>query len=95
MIASLIGRMDASPHPTRVRNLIDELLVEYGAPRNAERRESLLIHEGTYCGHRIRKGDFQAVWFIEEDQVKIFAPDGRLLDAVKPSNYSVDSQRAA
>lgn len=86
--------MDSS-NPTRVRQLIDDLLIRYGTPRNAEARETLLIHEGTYCGHRINKGDFHAVWFIEEDQVKVFGPDGALLDSVKPSHFHRASRQAA
>jgi hypothetical protein len=87
--------MDSSTHPTRVRCLINDLLVQYGAPSQAETRESLLIREGTYCGHRIKKGDFHAVWFIEEDQVKVFGPDGALLDSVRPSVICGRSQKAA
>jgi hypothetical protein len=33
--------------------------------------ESILIRQEHYCGRRFRTDTHQAVWFIEEDQIKI------------------------
>ena len=82
-------------YPTRVRELIDNLLVRYGAPRDAATHETLLIHDGNYCGHRMQKADYAAVWFIEEDQVKVFGPTGALLEALKPSVLCRNAKQAA
>ena len=76
--------MEAS-NPQRIRDLISQTLVSLGAPGSAVVQESLLIRAGTYCGHRFRKGDYQAVWFVEEDQIKFFNRDGRLLNTLIPS----------
>ena len=87
--------MDAPTYPTRVRQLIDQLLVKHGAAVDAATHETLLIHNGTYCGHRLQKGVYSAVWFIEEDQVKVFGPTGALLEALKPSVLCRDAKQAA
>ena len=34
--------------------------------------ESILIRDEFYCGRRFRTSTHHAVWFIEEDQLKIF-----------------------
>jgi hypothetical protein len=41
--------------------------------------ESLLIRRGFYCGRRFEFHPYHAIWFLEEDQLKIFAADDRLL----------------
>jgi len=43
--------------------------------------EACLIRNGYYCGRRFQCGDHSAVWFAEEDEVKIYAPNGALLEA--------------
>ena len=56
------------------------------------RRESILIRDEFYCGRRFHTDLYDAVWFIEEDELKIFRADGSLaaslqgseLDASKP-----------
>jgi hypothetical protein len=85
--------MDGAVHPQRIRQLVYDTLVELGADRKTTTNESLLIRNGTYCGHRYRHDDYQAVWFIEEDQIKFYSPPGRLVKLIRPSE--VLSQRAA
>ncbi|QDV68490.1 hypothetical protein Poly24_21990 [Rosistilla carotiformis] len=38
--------------------------------------EAILIREGHYCGRRFAFGPYTAIWFVEENQIKIFDPDG-------------------
>jgi hypothetical protein len=40
--------------------------------------ESILIRDGYYCGRRFELGDYRAVWFLEEDILKISTADGQL-----------------
>jgi hypothetical protein len=59
--------------------------------------ESILIRNEYYCGRRFRTTTHRAVWFIDEDQVKIYSADNLLccvlsaeeIDAVAES-YSAD-----
>jgi hypothetical protein len=54
-----------------IRRLAHSVLVELGAKNDGRKlRETMLIRNGNYCGHRYRLGDFEAVWFIEEDELK-------------------------
>lgn len=72
-------------HPENIRRLIRETFQGLGASDQAKEEESLLIRSGAYCGHRIVKDGFRAIWFIEEDQIKFFGRDGSLLQALYPS----------
>jgi len=42
-------------------------------------QETVLIRDGYYCGHRFSTERHKAVWFLEENQVKFFDADGKLL----------------
>lgn len=41
--------------------------------------ETALIRDGLYCGHRFSAGNLSAVWFFEENEVKIFDEHRKLL----------------
>lgn len=41
--------------------------------------ESLLIRDGFFCGRRFDLGSHRAVWFLEENIVKIFRHSGELI----------------
>lgn len=62
-----------------VRHQIRSHFAAHGASANEPVRESLLIRGGFFCGRRFECHGLQAVWFVEEGQVKLFGPDGRLL----------------
>jgi hypothetical protein len=42
-------------------------------------RESILVRDEFFCGRRFYTADHHAVWFIEEDQLKIYHNSGELL----------------
>jgi hypothetical protein len=42
------------------------------------RSESILIRDGFYCGRRFDLGSHRAVWFLEEDELKIYSRQGDL-----------------
>ena len=44
--------------------------------------ESILIVDGFYAGRRFDAGRYQAIWFMEEDELKIHAAAGELLDVL-------------
>ncbi len=41
-------------------------------------RESILIRDDFFCGRRFYTANYYAVWFIEQDELKIYDKDGRL-----------------
>ena len=51
-------------------------------------RESILIRDGFFCGRRFQLGKFRAVWFIEEDQVKIYGADGSLVEVLESDHIN-------
>ncbi len=40
--------------------------------------ESILIRDGFYCGRRFHLAEHRAVWFLEEDVLKIYSHSGEL-----------------
>ena len=81
---------------TRIREFVRATLMQMAVGESADMRETLLIREGKYCGHRFAMAKFNAVWFIEEDEIKFYVPDGSLAQTLKPSDISVpvESQHA-
>lgn len=78
-----------------LRIYIAESLLRFGANPSMQTSETLLIRDGSYCGQRFRRGDYQAVWFVDEDQVKFYGPNGEVLDVVHPSEVSGESRKMA
>lgn len=50
-------------------------------------RETLLIQDGYFCGRRFVLAGYQLVWFLEEQQIKLFSPTGELLYATSVESY--------
>lgn len=68
-----------NPHSLdRVRKYIDVWRTENGADAG-EMRESILIRNGAYCGRKFNFGDYYAIWFVEEDELKISQADGQVV----------------
>jgi hypothetical protein len=67
-------------------------------PENPIVRESILIRGEYYCGRRFHTVDYQAVWFIEEDELKIYRSSGELecvLSGEQISNHAAEVIDAA
>ena len=63
----------------RVLRLVQQTFEELGADAAEPPRQTILVRDGYYCGYRFTGEAHQAVWFVEEDQVKFYGPDGSLL----------------
>ena len=84
-----LGRTDV-PDPTRVvkktmdndrqtkeiRSHVRGIFLQHGASQEDPIQEAILIRDGFYCGRRFQCGELQAVWFVEEDQLKIYNQEG-------------------
>ncbi len=81
--------------PDQIRRFVISELQRHGATPDVGLRETLLIRHGAYCGHRFRHGEFEAVWFVEEDQIKLFAPDHSLIAVLRPSQLEPLNRQAA
>lgn len=61
----------------RARQFVESAFARMGV--SAPLSETAMIAEGVYCGHRFSSGNLSAVWFFEEDQIKIFGANRQLL----------------
>jgi hypothetical protein len=78
--------MTNSQRLAAVRLRLEQWLVENGTT-NADdvasetppkiRGESILIRGGFYCGRQFDAGEHRAIWFMEEDELKISTRDGK------------------
>lgn len=73
------GLRTAMIEPRTIRQSIRESLWALGASPTAAMTESLLIRDGVYCGQRFQNDGYEAVWFIEENQVKFYGRSGGVL----------------
>ena len=79
-----------------VRRLIADVFQQLRLSDADATRESLLIREGNYCGRRFEADRGHALWFFEEDQVKVFGTDSRVLRVIERAClYSAATKMAA
>jgi hypothetical protein len=79
-----------------VRHLVAASFAELQFTDGNEPRETLLIRGGAYCGRRYESPGGHALWFFEEDQLKLFSADGRVLRVIeRVSAASVPTRMAA
>ena len=72
--------MTNSQRLATVRHRLQQWIAEAGEGDANEPiiREAILIRDEFYVGRRFYTESHHAVWFIEEDELKIFGPDGQL-----------------
>ena len=78
-----------------VRDYVDEVLSRLGACGECDLSETILISDGHYCGRRFFRDGFDAVWFVEENQLKIHDRDGSLLEVIRLRSRAAEHQRVA
>jgi hypothetical protein len=82
-----------SSRPREIRQLVQQQFAVISPTAGPICEETLLIRNGQYCGHRYQSDGLSAVWFLEEDQVKIYHRDGHVLGVFCASD-AVRKQRA-
>jgi len=79
-----------------VRRLIADAFNQMRLSDGDAPRESLLIRDGAYCGRRFEAQGGHALWFFEEDQIKVFGAAGRVLRVIeRVSTYTTATRMAA
>lgn len=70
-----------------VRQVVRGKFQDHGGDPDAELAELILIRNGEYCGRKFQTAGterpLQAVWFCEEDQLKIYGPESSLVEVVE------------
>jgi hypothetical protein len=56
----------------RAREFVEHVFTELTGRAVPTMSEAVLIRDGHYCGHRFISGALSAVWFFEEDQIKVY-----------------------
>ncbi len=62
-----------------VRQLVMGAFAALGLSEPDRFRESILLHDGNYCGRRFDTAGAHAIWFVEENQIKVVSGDGRVV----------------
>jgi hypothetical protein len=78
-----------------VRHLVAEAFARANMPQPGEFSESILIKGGNYCGRRFVGEGGHAIWFVEENQLKIYGADGKLAHVISTIAARQPLRRAA
>ena len=88
--------MHIAPKVELVRSLIAHAFAEMGAESEAGPViETLLVREGIFCGRRFELDGLQAVWFMEEEQVKVYDRSGMVAAVLELDTAEPTVRRAA
>lgn len=94
-----VYRMQHSEVLKAIRRLIQMTFQELGAPGAQDLSENILLRDNYYCGRRFTAGDLQAVWFVEEGEIKFYGKGGGLLKVNSTADarqyIPVESRKAA
>ena len=77
-----------------VRAKVDALFAQKGSRCAEKPIESILIRDGYYCGRRFRQEQLEAIWFVDEDQLKVY-DDGALIEVIDRISQPADRNLAA
>jgi hypothetical protein len=75
-----------SKRPREIRRLVQQQFAALSPSCGPIRDETLLIRGGQYCGHRYQTEELTAVWFLEEDQIKVYDRTGHVTAVICPSH---------
>jgi len=78
-----------------VRQRVSEVFAELQLEEPDQYRETILIRGGNYCGRRFEVLGGHAIWFVEENQLKFYGPDGGLIRVVQPNSATPIAARFA
>jgi hypothetical protein len=67
----------------RIRNIVRNVFVRLSGAEQMQVEETFLIRDGFYVGHRFDFDGLQAIWFIEEHELKVYDRAGQLVDALE------------
>jgi hypothetical protein len=83
-IVAFLNRQSMPPADltTSIRHCVQQLFAELNFGASEACRETILIRDGNYCGRRFEAAAGHAVWFVEEDQLKLVDAQGRVVRVV-------------
>lgn len=66
----------------QIRALIGATLTFHGAAPDSPVAEAMLIRGGFFCGRRFERDGLQAIWFVEENEIKVYGRDGAIAEVL-------------
>jgi hypothetical protein len=79
----------------RIRQFVHRTFQELADDADLSPSETILIQNGQYCGRRFSFGKLQAVWFVEEGELKFYGADGSVLNVATVDSAVVEPNRFA
>ena len=70
----------------QIRRLVRDSFQQLGAKVDLDPRETVLIQDGYYCGRRFDCDGLRAVWFAEENELKLYDHDGNVSSSYLPED---------
>jgi hypothetical protein len=67
---------------TQIRYLVRQKFVQLGSLAESSTSESILIRDGFFCGRRFRNDGLEAVWFVEESEIKFYDREGGISEVL-------------
>ncbi len=64
---------------TTIQTKFRQLLSFWGASSDEPIRETIVLRNGYYCGRKFVFAGHTLIWFLEEDQIKLFDSRGDLV----------------
>ena len=65
-----------------VRHQVSQAFERYQLADGSEPRESILLKGGIYCGRRFEVGTGYAMWNAQNDELKIYSTNGKVLGLI-------------
>ena len=78
----------------RIRRLVSRTFAEFGLS-DGELRETILIRDGQYCGRRFEMAGASAIWFVEENEIKIYRAGSPVTQVLEPGSMHKPERVAA
>ena len=72
--------MGSSVRADTIRGQVRHIFQQHGVTEEAEMCESLLIRGGLFCGRRFELDGLSAIWFVEENELKVYDRGGKVLE---------------
>ena len=68
---------------TQIRGLVRQKFAQLGSACESGPSEAMLIRDGFFCGRRFRGDGVEAVWFMEENQIKFYDQQGSISEVLE------------
>jgi hypothetical protein len=91
---ALKASINLTMNSKHLRRTINAAVADLGH-KTKECKESVLIREGYFVGRQFRFENVRAIWFAEEEVVKLYGDDGRLMRTLMVAEGPVELRRAA